>query len=107
MRDEWLRSVELLRGKVESFDDYPFNLPAVRALEEIELTRPVTFFVGENGSGKSTLIEAIAIRWGFNPEGGSTAFRFATAEGTHSNLHDYLRLVRAPYRPSDGYFLRA
>jgi predicted ATPase len=27
----------------------------------------------ENGSGKSTLIEAIAIKWGFNPEGGSRA----------------------------------
>lgn len=106
MRDEWLRSVLLRRDKVESFDHYPFNLPAVRALESIEFTRPVTYFVGENGSGKSTLIEAIAIKWGFNPEGGSTAFRFSTA-ASHSDLHDYLRLVRAPHRPSDGFFLRA
>jgi predicted ATPase len=106
MRDEWLRSVLLRRDKVESFDHYPFNLPAVRALESIEFTRPVTYFVGENGSGKSTLIEAIAIKWGFNPEGGSTAFRFSTA-ASHSELYDYLRLVRAPHRPSDGFFLRA
>jgi len=107
MRDEWLRSVILRRDKVESFDDYPFNLPAVRGLESIELTRPVTYFIGENGSGKSTLIEAIAIKWGFNAEGGSTAFRFATTQRSHSDLFDYLRLVRAPHRPSDGFFLRA
>jgi len=106
VRDEWLRSVVLRRDKVESFDRYPFNLPAVRALESIEFTRPVTYFVGENGSGKSTLIEAIAIKWGFNAEGGSTAFRFSTAS-SHSELHDYLRLIRAPHRPSDGFFLRA
>jgi predicted ATPase len=109
MRDEWLRGVMLRRDKVEdwsSFDEYPFNLPAVRNLHSLELTKPVTYFVGENGSGKSTLIEAIAIKWGFNPEGGSTAFRFSTAQ-SHSELHDYLRLIRAPHRPSDGFFLRA
>ena len=106
MRDEWLRAVELRRDKITSFNDYPFNLPAVRNLDVLELTKPVTYFVGENVSGKSTLIEAIAIKWGFNPEGGSTAFRFSTAQ-SHSELHDYLRLVRAPHRPSDGFFLRA
>jgi len=106
MRDEWLRGVELRRDKVTSFADYPFNLPAVRALESIEFKSPVTYFVGENGSGKSTLIEAIAIKWGFNAEGGSTAFRFSTAS-SHSDLYDYLRLNRAPHRPSDGFFLRA
>ena len=107
MRDEWLRSIELRRDKIESFEDYPFNLPAVRALESLEFARPVTYFVGENGSGKSTLIEAIAIKWGFNPEGGSTAFRFSSTARSHSELYDYLRLVRAPHRPSDGFFLRA
>jgi len=106
MRDEWLRAVELRRNRIESYDEYPFNLPAVRGLESIEFERPVTYFVGENGSGKSTLIEAIAIKWGFNAEGGSTSFRFSTTE-SHSQLHDHLRLVRAPHRPSDGFFLRA
>ncbi|HJW96086.1 MAG TPA: AAA family ATPase [Thermoanaerobaculia bacterium] len=109
MRDEWLRGILLRRDKVEawsSFDEYPFNLPAVRNLHSLEFTKPVTYFVGENGSGKSTLIEAIAIKWGFNPEGGSTAFRFSTAQ-SHSDLFDYLRLIRAPHRPSDGFFLRA
>jgi predicted ATPase len=46
----------------------------------------VTFVIGENGSGKSTLLEAIAIAWGFNPEGGTKNFRFQT-RGSHSSLH--------------------
>ncbi len=39
---------------------YPFTVPAVRELRELQFTSPVTFFVGENGSGKSTLLEGIA-----------------------------------------------
>ena len=41
-------------------DGFPFDLPIVRTLDEVELTAPVAFLVGENGSGKSTLLEAIA-----------------------------------------------
>jgi predicted ATPase len=36
--------------------------------------------VGENGTGKSTLLEAIAIAFGFNPEGGTKNFRFSSRE---------------------------
>jgi predicted ATPase len=39
---------------------FPFNLPLVKSMDQIEFHSPVTFFVGENGSGKSTLLEAIA-----------------------------------------------
>jgi predicted ATPase len=66
----------------------------------------VTFLVGENGSGKSTLLEAIAVAWGFNPEGGTRNFRFQTRR-SHSTLHEYLRLVKKVPRPRDGFFLRA
>ena len=62
--------------------------------------------LGENGSGKSTLLEAVALALGFNPEGGSRNFAFSTRD-THSGLHNYLRLHRGPYRPKDGFFLRA
>jgi predicted ATPase len=60
---------------------YPFTLPAVAWLArsgELTFAPGVTFLVGENGTGKSTLIEAIAVAAGFNPEGGSQNFRFAT-----------------------------
>ncbi|WP_269513776.1 AAA family ATPase [Brevundimonas subvibrioides] len=85
---------------------YPFNLPAVRSLHSLEFHPNVTFLVGENGSGKSTLIEALAVAWGFNAEGGSKNFSFGT-RGSHSPLHAFVRPVRAPLRPIDGYFLRA
>jgi predicted ATPase len=48
------------KPNVKKSDSFPFNLPLVKAFEEINFQKPVTFFVGENGSGKSTMLEAIA-----------------------------------------------
>ncbi len=39
---------------------FPFDLPAVRALDGLTFDAPVTFLVGENGCGKSTVIETLA-----------------------------------------------
>jgi predicted ATPase len=102
----YLRGIRLERDRVPSFAEYPFSLPAVRHLRELNFRAPVTFLVGENGSGKSTLLEAIATGWGFNPEGGSRNFLFATRP-SESGLHECLRLVRGHRRPGDGFFLRA
>jgi predicted ATPase len=104
--EHYVLMVKLRRDKIAAFDKYPFSLPAVRNLDELELHPAVTFLVGENGSGKSTLVEALAIAWGFNPEGGTKNFRFQT-RGSHSVLHEYLRLVKSPQRARDGFFLRA
>jgi predicted ATPase len=104
--DGYVRSVELLRERVPSFDAYPFSIPALRAFATLDLHPKVTFLVGENGSGKSTLIEAIAIAAGFNAEGGSRNFAFATRR-SESDLHQHLRLVRGVRRPRTGFFLRA
>src|SRR6476660_1793909 len=102
----YVREAVLLRSEVPSFDRYPFNLPAVRNLDRLPLHPKVTFLIGENGSGKSTLLEAIAVRWGFNPEGGSRNFRFST-RASHSELSDFIQLVKGPKPPVDGFFLRA
>jgi len=88
---------------------YPFTLPAVSWLAGrtgLPLPPGVTFLVGENGSGKSTLVEALAVACGFNPEGGSSNFRFATRP-TESALGDYLVLSRTGLKPRTGFFLRA
>ena len=106
MAEHYVLSVKLRRDKVGSFSEYPFSLPVVRDLDVLELHPSVTFLVGENGSGKSTLLEAIAVAWGFNPEGGTKNFRFGTRV-SHSALHEYLRLVKGVKRPRDGFFLRA
>lgn len=102
----YLLSVRLRRDDVPDFERYPFSLPAVRNLDTLEFHPEVTFIVGENGSGKSTLLEAIAVLVGFNAEGGSRNFKFATRE-SHSELHRFLRPVRGIQRPKDGFFLRA
>jgi predicted ATPase len=88
---------------------YPFTLPVVRHLSQVdsvELAAGLTFLVGENGTGKSTVVEALAVAAGFNAEGGSQNFRFAT-RGSESSLGDYLRLTWGGNKPRTGYFLRA
>jgi predicted ATPase len=102
----YLKEISLKRDEVPGFDEYPFNIAAVRELDYLEFHPDVTFLVGENGAGKSTLVEAIAIAMGFGPEGGTKNVRFATAETT-SDLHDYLKIVKSFAKPRDAYFLRA
>src|SRR5579871_6902533 len=82
----FIKSVSLVRERVSSFRRYPFSIPAVNTLKSLELHPRVTFLIGENGCGKSTLIEAIAVAVGFNAEGGSKNFNFATRR-TESALH--------------------
>lgn len=87
-------------------DSYVRGIQALSDAEKVELTVPVTFFVGENGTGKSTLLEAIAVAYGFNPEGGTRNYAFSTYD-SHSELHEGIRLHKGARRPSFGYFLRA
>src|SRR3569623_152687 len=102
----YLRGGRLARDSVVDFNVYPFSIPAIRALDELELDAKVTFLIGENGAGKSTLIEAIAVLAGFNAEGGSKNFRFGTRR-SESCLHQFMRPVRGHRRPRDGFLLRA
>ncbi|MGN6182377.1 MAG: AAA family ATPase [Thermoanaerobaculia bacterium] len=98
--------VEIIESRVPDWNEYPFSLPAVRALNGLKFDTAVTFLVGENGVGKSTLLESIAVAYGFNAEGGSRNFNFASRE-THSPLHSAVRLHKSARKPSDGFFLRA
>jgi predicted ATPase len=51
------------------------------------------------------LLEAIAVAFGFNAEGGSKNFTFST-NATHSELHKHIKLSRSAHA-KDGFFLRA
>ena len=102
----YLLNAELIWERVQDRSQYPYGLPAIAGLDKIDFHPKVTFLVGENGSGKSTLIEALAVAWGFNAEGGSKNFRFKTFS-SHSPLHSALRLVKSTQRARDGFFLRA
>jgi predicted ATPase len=104
--EAFVRSVELVRERVEDATAYPFAIPAVAALDRLELDPSVTFLCGANGSGKSTLIEALAIVLGMNAEGGGRNFSFAT-RSSHSSLADALRPIRGTRTPRTDFFLRA
>ncbi|MDQ0721856.1 putative ATPase [Paenibacillus sp. W4I10] len=101
----YLRSVELLSAKIENRDQYPFDIPAIRSLERLEITNNVTFFVGENGSGKSTLLEGIAHQCGFNTAGGGRNNTYET-HASESSLGNYLRLAWLP-KITNGFFMRS
>ena len=102
----FLTGIGVAEDRVPSRDVYPYTIPTIAGLRDLPFKQPVTFLVGENGTGKSTLLEAIAVAWGLNPEGGSMNFHFSTRD-THSGLGNALRLSRGRHRPRDGFFLRA
>lgn len=102
----YLRSVELLREKILSDTEYPFCIPAIQKLELLHFHPKVTMIIGDNATGKSTLLEAIAVGMGFNPEGGSLNFNFAS-RSSHSDLYQYIRLVKGIKKPKNGFFFRA
>ena len=97
---------EIIYNKPKNHNKYPFNLNVLNGLNTIKLDSKVTFFVGENGSGKSTLIEALAISYGFNAEGGSMNFNFST-KNSSSELFENISLKKTINRAKDGFFLRA
>jgi len=102
----FLRGITLVRERVEDPNVYPYNIPALRSLDTLEFHPRVTFLVGENGSGKSTILEAAALLIGFNAEGGTKNFGFAT-QRSESDLYQAMRPVRSARRERHGFFLRA
>lgn len=101
----FLKKVKLLREGNNLPQTYPYSIPAIKQLDELELTNPVTFFVGENGSGKSTLMEAIADICGFNTAGGGRNNTY-DLEASEAALSDHIRLSWLP-KVTNGFFLRA
>ncbi|MDF1506965.1 AAA family ATPase [Robertmurraya sp. DFI.2.37] len=101
----YLRSVKMMRERIENLNSYPFSIPSLKNTDLIEFNNPVTFFVGENGSGKSTLLEAISYQCGFNSAGGGRNNQYSV-EASTSDLGDYIRLSWFP-KINRGFFLRA
>lgn len=92
----------------DKIDEYSYlrEIDAIKDLDYLAFRKNITIFVGENGSGKSTMLEAIAVNYGFNPEGGTRNYNFSTYD-SHSELCDAIRLSRGFNKPGWGYFLRA
>ena len=106
MSERYISSI-LFDGAIDKAS-YLNSLPVIKHLKEtgrLDFSSDVTFFVGENGTGKSTLLEAIAVAYGFNAEGGSKNFTFSTNE-THSELYKHIEVGKKGFA-KDGFFLRA
>ena len=104
--NEFLSFISLKDTIPES--SYLHDLAVIKHLmnnDRLYFSNDVTFLVGENGSGKSTLIEAIAVAYGYNADGGSRNFNFST-RNSHSDLCEKITISRKNH-PKDGFFLRA
>ena len=105
VKNQFIREVTIDWTKIHG-DSYLREIDAIRNADTLVFDKPITFFAGENGSGKSTLLEAIAVAYGFNPEGGTKNYSFSTYD-SHSELCDAIRISKGVKRPKSGYFLRA
>ena len=105
MNQLFIQGAQIQWEKIEEYS-YLRRIPALQFEENLKFNQGITFFVGENGTGKSTLLEAIAVAYGFNPEGGSKNYNFSTYD-SHSELHNALRLTKGYRKPAWSYFLRA
>lgn len=103
--DLFIRGLQIDWSMIEA-ESYLRQIPAISGMESLEFRNNVTFFVGENGSGKSTLLEAIAVAYGFNPEGGTRNYSFSTYD-SHSELCRAVTLTKGWRKVSWGFFLRA
>lgn len=99
-----LQSISL-KSAAKKQTGFPFNLPLVKKLDQIEFHSPATFFVGENGSGKSTLLEAIGAGVKLATVGGDDVERDKTL-GHARALGKQMKFVWRD-KTHRGFFLRA
>ena len=85
---------------------FPFTVPSIRAIGQLDLSASVTCFVGENGSGKSTLLEALAIKVGLPVAGAHQSAGDDPTLAAQRALADRMTLGWA-VRMRRGFFLRA
>ena len=105
MNEQFIQRISIDWDKIEP-SSYLRKIDAINKIEELAFEKTITFFVGENGSGKSTLLEALAVAYGFNPEGGTKNYSFSTYD-SHSQLHEAIRVSKGFRKAKWGYFLRA
>jgi predicted ATPase len=97
----------LLRNDEWWGEGFPFDVPAVAAIEQLRLDAPVTLLAGDNGSGKSTIVEAVAEAIGFGAEGGELERAGELPAVPRAVLDGALEPVLSARKPRNGYFLRA
>ncbi len=97
----YLRSLNI---NTEKSNPFPFNVPAIKFARNIDLSNPITFFIGDNGTGKSTLVESIAFRLQL-PHMDGAEYSKRSFEGA-IRVSEYLELLFKIDSPL-GFFFRA
>lgn len=103
--NKFIRAVHIDWNRIDD-SSYLRSIEALKSLDSLQFNHNITFFVGENGTGKSTLLEAIAVAYGFNPEGGTLNYRFETYNDV-SELSTALHITKGYKKPRSSYFFRA
>ena len=99
--------VGLRRNEALWGDGFPFDVPAVAALDQLSFDAPIVLLAGDNGTGKSTLVEAIAMAMGFGAEGGELERSGELPAVPKPVFGGALEPVLSSHKPRNGYFLRA
>jgi predicted ATPase len=99
----YLTGLRLLPGAPAGF---PFDIPVMARVADLELGQPITLLAGDNGTGKSTLLETIAEALGFAAEGGEL-HRSGDARPAGPALDGAVEPDLSRFRPRNGFFLRA
>ncbi len=88
-------------------EGFPFDLPALSAIEQLRVDVPVTLLAGENGAGKSTILELVAEAIGFAAQGGELERSGELPAVPRTVLGGALAPVLSSHKPRNGYYLRA
>lgn len=105
MSENYIQKIVIDWDKIHE-DSYLKEISSICDMKSLEFNNRITFFTGENGTGKSTLLEAIAVAYGFNPEGGTLNYNFSTYDDV-SELSNAIRISKGYRRPKGNYFFRA
>ena len=100
-----LSSVRLRNFPEDQQDQFPWTLPLIKNLEQVEFSSLITFLVGDNGSGKSTLLEGIAAASSV-PIAGSKRLEDDASLAAADSLANYMSL-RYKDKSYHGFFVRA
>lgn len=95
--------------RTELFGDtgFPYEVPALAAIEQLRLDAPVTLLAGDNGTGKSTIVEAVAEAMGFASQGGELERSGELPPVPRAVIgRGAVAPVLSRTKPRNGYFLR-
>lgn len=105
MENRFIRKIQVDWSQIDK-NSYLHRVAAIQRLHTITFDDNITLFSGENGTGKTTLLQAIAVSFGLNAEGGTANYCFETYH-TPSDLSTALKIIKGFKRPESSFYYRA